>query len=39
VEEIELTFSGEDDCAGTFVRRTYRNGVLQRSRVGTFGPG
>ncbi len=39
IDEIMLTFTGETDCAGTFERKHYRNGVLLSSSNGSFGPG
>jgi hypothetical protein len=39
IDEILLTFTGETDCAGTFVRNHYRNGVLLATSNGDFGPG
>ncbi|MBP7951155.1 MAG: hypothetical protein KA004_16005 [Verrucomicrobiales bacterium] len=39
IEQIDLSFSADDTCSGTFVRKTYRNGVLVATSTGTFGPG
>jgi hypothetical protein len=39
VDEMLLTFTGENDCAGTYERKHYRNGQLLSSSNGTFGPG
>lgn len=40
MEVIDLTYSGEDDCAGTFKKQSYRNGSPVGPPVnGSFGPG
>ncbi len=36
VEEMTLHFTGEDDCAGSFEKKHYRNGDLVNSSSGSF---